>query len=72
MDEWEQKGYEDRRGFLTSPNFAWLPRDIDIDLAMRIYMPNIPQDLMQVQRPLPAKWKAWQTGWNKAVSEEKD
>jgi len=61
-DSYEQ-GRQDRRAFTTSNLYAQFDPDISARDAMRLFMPPVPEDLMQVQRPLPPRWANWCKGW---------
>ena len=61
--DYQEKGRADRQAFLTSPIYAGIERQISSMDAMRIFMPPPPQDMMQMQRPLPGRWAEWKKGW---------
>lgn len=66
------KGKRDRRAFVDSDNYAQYENNIPVADAMKLFMPNVPQDLMQIQRPLPAMWQAWVNGWKDQSAEENE
>jgi len=69
LDMYEE-GRQARQGFITSQGYMGLSRNITAKDAMKVFLPPVPQDMMQVQRPLPAGNKKWINGWEDAKADE--
>lgn len=63
MDHYEE-GREARRRFLQSDQFKPFHQDMPGRDAMRLFLPCVPQDMIQVARPLPPRWGEWVRGWD--------
>lgn len=42
------------------------PRTVEAKEAMRLFLPPVPQDMVQIQRPLPEPYQAWCRGFERA------
>jgi len=67
-----QQGRQDCQGFIKSQGYMGLSRNILAKDAMKVFLPPVPQDMMQVQRPLPKPYADWVKGWKDAKAEEKE
>lgn len=53
-----------RKGWVKSPVWRQFDPNTPGELAMKLFLPPVPQDLMQVARPLPRSHAEWLRGWN--------
>lgn len=65
-----EEGRKARKGYVVSQHYAGLSNNITPDTAMKIFLPPIINDKMEIQRPLPKDRKEWVRGWNDEVAEE--
>ena len=64
-DDYEE-GKSAHRVYHASQAFAGLSRHITAEDAAKLFLPNVPQDMMQVSRPLPKARQEWIRGWKDA------
>ena len=68
-----QQGKQDRIGFVKSQGYGSLSRDISAKDAMKVFLPPIANNLMQLSRPLPKDYQDWVNGWeDQKATEEKE
>ena len=60
---WYECGKHDYRAWVTSKHFAALNHDAHAEDVIRLFLPPIPQDLMQIARPLPHHIQEWLRGF---------
>ncbi len=65
-----EEGRRDRNRFLFSQGFASLSRNITATDAMRLFLPPVKNDMVQMSRPLPKPFQDWVDGWNDCKAEE--
>lgn len=61
-----QAGVEAYSVWITSPMFAQFDRNARAEDVMKWFLPPVPQDMMQMQRPLPPQYAQWLAGFNSA------
>ena len=54
----------------TSPHFQQFARTAPVEEVMRLFLPPISQDLVQVSRPLPKDRQEWLQGFNDAKDQD--
>jgi len=48
----------------NSPIYAQFDRTVSSEYIMSLFLPPVPQDLMQISRPLPKPYADWLRGFN--------
>lgn len=59
-----EQGQRDRIAWDTSPQFAQFSRATAVRDIMRLFLPPVPEDAMQVSCPLPKPYRDWIRGFN--------
>lgn len=57
--------------WMNSRHFAQFDRDAPTIDVMRLFLPPVPQDMMQVARPLPKHNQEWLRGFDDARAYER-
>lgn len=53
-----------------SKHYAMFPRDLAAEDIMKLFLPAVPQDTIQLQRPLPPNYREWLEGFRAAEAED--
>lgn len=56
---------------LDESRFA-MSRDLPVRDVMRLFLPPVLEDMMQVQRPLPKNYQLWLDGFNAAKEDYRE
>jgi len=59
-----EQGKQDRQAWDNSPQYAQFDRATPVRDIMRLFLPPVPEDTMQVARPLPKPYREWLRGFN--------
>jgi hypothetical protein len=68
--DYYEAGKADYHAWMTSPNLAHLDRATPPNIVIKLFLPPPPQDLIQVSRPLPAKYQEWLRGFQEAKADD--
>lgn len=60
-----EQGRHDYHAWIQSKHFAPLSKDAPSDCVMKLFLPPVPQDLMQMYRPLPKQYLDWLQGFER-------
>lgn len=61
-----EQGQIDYIAWMTSPTYAQFNHDASPRTVMKLFLPPVPEDAMQVSRPLPKPYQEWLRGFNDA------
>lgn len=64
-----EAGRQDYQAWSQSPQFQQFDRGTPLRDIMRLFLPPVPEDMMQVQRPLPGPYQEWARGFREAEAE---
>ena len=64
-----EAGKQAYTAWVTSPQFAQFDKSTPVRDVMRLFLSPVPEDMMQVQRPLPQPYKDWAKGFEDARRE---
>lgn len=62
-DDYYQLGKIAYKAWATSPLLAQFDKHAPAKDVMRLFLPPVPQDMMQVARPMPKEYREWLRGF---------
>lgn len=64
-------GQRNYLAWVSSPQYAQLDHDAPAKFVMKLFLPPVPQDMVQLSRPLPPSYQAWLRGFNEAKANDR-